>query len=121
MSTDVQETYFQADLDIEGEVYDRNRQSRRAGIIGGARAGTRGSTGVSGIGSNSGFEATNVEFEQIMDTGLRGPLRKGKWTVEEEHYANKIISYFNKGLLGIPNGTTLRSYLSEKLNWLVSG
>ena len=29
--------------------------------------------------------------------GLHGPLRKGKWTNEEEKYANKIISYFNKG------------------------
>ena len=46
-----------------------------------------------------------------------GQLRKGKWTLEEETYANKIILYFNKGLLSIPAGTTLRSYLSEKLHW----
>lgn len=44
-------------------------------------------------------------------------LRKGKWNPEEEAYANKIIHLFNKGLLPIPTGTTLRSYLSEKLNW----
>ena len=47
-------------------------------------------------------------------------LRKGKWTVEEENYANKIIYMFNKGILQIPTGTTLRSYLSEKLHWYVS-
>jgi len=44
------------------------------------------------------------------------PIRKGKWTIEEENYANKIILLFNKGLLPIPSGTTLRSYLSDKLN-----
>lgn len=46
-------------------------------------------------------------------------LRKGKWTNQEETYANKIISLFNKGLLPIGAGTTLRSYLSDKLHWLV--
>jgi hypothetical protein len=44
-------------------------------------------------------------------------LRRGKWTVEEENYANKIISLFNLGKLSILPGTTLRSYLSEKLQW----
>ena len=44
-------------------------------------------------------------------------LRKGKWTTEEEDYATKIISLFNRGLLPIGAGTTLRSYLSDKLNW----
>lgn len=44
-------------------------------------------------------------------------LRKGKWTVEEENYANKIIDLFNKGKLRIHQGTTLRSYLSDKLRW----
>lgn len=44
-------------------------------------------------------------------------VRKGKWTIEEENYTNKIISLFNRGQLPIPAGTTLRSYLSERLNW----
>lgn len=42
-------------------------------------------------------------------------LRKGKWTVEEENYANKIISLFNQGMLPVVVGTTLRTYLSDKL------
>lgn len=46
-----------------------------------------------------------------------GDLRKGKWTVEEENYANKIISLFNQGLLPVVVGTTLRTYLSDKLRW----
>ena len=43
-------------------------------------------------------------------------LRKGKWTTEEELYANKIIDLFNKGLLNVSSGTTLRSYLSDRLS-----
>lgn len=47
----------------------------------------------------------------------RAPVRKGKWTPEEEMYTTRIINDFNKGLLPLAPGTTLRSYLSEKLNW----
>lgn len=47
---------------------------------------------------------------------LSGPPRKGKWTFEEENYANKIIKYFNRGMLSIEAGTTLRSYLSDRLH-----
>ncbi len=47
----------------------------------------------------------------------RAPVRKGKWTPEEEVYTTRIINDFNKGLLPLAPGTTLRSYLSEKLNW----
>mmetsp|Transcript_12229 Transcript_12229/g.16042 ORF Transcript_12229/g.16042 Transcript_12229/m.16042 type:complete len:435 (-) Transcript_12229:508-1812(-) len=43
-------------------------------------------------------------------------LRKGKWTVEEEEFTTKIIHYFNTGVLQLPEGTTLRSFLAEKLN-----
>ena len=50
-----------------------------------------------------------------------GPLRKGKWTPEEEIYAHYIIDNFNKGLISLSRGTTLRSYLSDKLNWSVLG
>jgi hypothetical protein len=35
-------------------------------------------------------------------------LRKGKWTTEEEDYATKLISLFNRGLLTVEPGTTLR-------------
>ena len=36
--------------------------------------------------------------------------------IEEEEYTNKIIHYFSVGLLNLPEGMTLRSYLAEKLN-----
>eukprot|EP01038_Epipyxis_sp_PR26KG_P009443 gene9443-12724_t len=45
-------------------------------------------------------------------------LRKGKWTIEEERYTNKVIETFNAGILKLPDterGVTLRAYLSEKL------
>lgn len=45
------------------------------------------------------------------------PLRRGKWTIEEETYANAIIEAFEKGALqGCENGCTLRAYLSRKLH-----
>lgn len=43
-------------------------------------------------------------------------LRRGKWTVEEETYVARVIRDFNNGFLDAPAGTTLRTYLSDKLN-----
>ena len=62
--------------------------------------------------------AANVSFHDASSPmNCDAILRKGKWTTEEEDYANKIISLFNRGLLPIGAGTTLRSYLSDKLHW----
>ena len=44
-------------------------------------------------------------------------LRKGKWSEEEEALTKRLISSFNSGLLQVPVGTTLRTYLSERLFW----
>lgn len=49
-------------------------------------------------------------------TNANPGLRKGKWSEEEENYTTHIIHMFNSGTLPIESGTTLRSYLSEKLN-----
>ena len=43
-------------------------------------------------------------------------LRRGKWTAEEETYANRLISEFKAGLLPLTDGTTLRTFLSKLLN-----
>ncbi|EQC41290.1 hypothetical protein SDRG_01265 [Saprolegnia diclina VS20] len=43
-------------------------------------------------------------------------LRSGKWTPEEEKFTNTMIHYFRLGLLDIEDGTSLRWYLSKKLN-----
>jgi hypothetical protein len=45
----------------------------------------------------------------------QGALRRGKWTVEEEAYVARVIQDFNSGFLDAPAGTTLRTYLSDKL------
>lgn len=44
------------------------------------------------------------------------PLRKGKWCQEEEDYSVVLIDNFEKGVLQIPEGTTLRMYLANRLN-----
>lgn len=47
----------------------------------------------------------------------KGPsLRRGKWTPEEEAYANRLIQEFKAGLLPLTDGTTLRTFLSKLLN-----
>jgi len=51
-----------------------------------------------------------------ISSNKKEKLRKGKWTIEEEEYTSRIIQYFSTGLLTLPDGATLRSYLAEKLN-----
>lgn len=46
----------------------------------------------------------------------RQKLRRGKWTPEEEAFVARVIQDFNSGFLRAPAGTTLRTYLSEKLH-----
>ncbi len=46
----------------------------------------------------------------------KADLRRGKWTIEEEAYANRLIEEFKAGLLPIADGTTLRTFLSKLLN-----
>lgn len=46
----------------------------------------------------------------------RAPLRRGKWTPEEDAYANRLIQEFKAGLLPLTDGTTLRTFLSRLLN-----
>jgi len=43
-------------------------------------------------------------------------IRRGKWTPEEEAYANRLIEEFKAGLLPIAEGTTLRTFLSKVLH-----
>ena len=48
---------------------------------------------------------------------LQSPhLRRGKWTSEEEAYSYLLIKSFREGILPLPSGTTLRSFLSRVLN-----
>ncbi|KAG1706084.1 hypothetical protein DVH05_002645 [Phytophthora capsici] len=42
-------------------------------------------------------------------------LRSGVWSRAEEEYASALVSFFLEGLLDLPEGTTLRKFLAEKL------
>ena len=43
-------------------------------------------------------------------------IRTGKWTTEEQNYLDRIVDDFEKGLLPISRGTSLRLLLSKVLN-----
>ncbi|KAG5179151.1 hypothetical protein JKP88DRAFT_247567 [Tribonema minus] len=65
--------------------------------------------------SNSGdADAGRSRADSSSDKGMS--VRKGKWTPEEEAYTSRIIRDFNNGYLPLPPGTTLRTYLSDKLS-----
>ena len=70
----------------------------------------------SGTASSSGGGAPSTAAARAAAQRERAPLRKGKWTMEEEHFTTAIIREFERGMLSCPPGTTLRSYLSEKLH-----
>lgn len=70
-------------------------------------------------------QAQMMKAKQNMGTPTGGggggkkkgpPLRRGKWTPEEEAYANRLIQEFKAGLLPLTDGTTLRTFLSKLLN-----
>ena len=66
---------------------------------------------------SSEYKAMEKDIEQeIIKMNKKGELRRGKWTVEEEAYANRLIHEFKLGLLPLTDGTTLRTFLSKLLN-----
>lgn len=44
------------------------------------------------------------------------PMHQGKWTEAEEQYVEALIEAFKAGVVPIPEGTTLRVFLSSMLN-----
>eukprot|EP01038_Epipyxis_sp_PR26KG_P005265 gene5265-7316_t len=62
-----------------------------------------------GVGSSA---SVNLDQMKMKKAGLR----RGKWTTEEEFYANRLIYEFKLGLLPLTDGTTLRTFLSKLLN-----
>ncbi len=63
-----------------------------------------------------GLISTNSAGVVIESKVKKMGLRRGKWTSEEEHYANRLIYEFKMGLLPLTDGTTLRTFLSKLLN-----
>ena len=65
-------------------------------------------------GSNA---INNTEKGHLGGNGIKKvPYRRGKWTSEEEAYANRLIHEFKLGMLPLTDGTTLRTFLSKLLN-----
>lgn len=58
---------------------------------------------------------TTTTSRTVSIKNKKPSLRRGKWTLEEEAYVARVIRDFNYGYLNAPAGTTLRTYLSEKL------
>lgn len=84
----------------------------------------RSTTGVTPTTMQSSVLGVRKRSGSITATGVIGgaslagsgsQLRRGKWTTEEETYVARVIQDFNSGFLDAPAGTTLRTYLSEKL------
>lgn len=101
--------------DVEGDLVDESEQNEDDVSVLSSGSGTEDIllTEAASQSRGSSRKVRNRGNHAIASPGVR----KGKWTVEEENYTQKIISLFNRGKLPIPAGTTLRSYLSEKLNW----
>uniref|UniRef100_A0A7S3K268 Uncharacterized protein n=1 Tax=Aureoumbra lagunensis TaxID=44058 RepID=A0A7S3K268_9STRA len=59
---------------------------------------------------------TKEKNEKQLKARRENGLRRGKWTQEEEAYANRLIHEFKLGLLPLTDGTTLRTFLSKLLH-----
>lgn len=59
---------------------------------------------------------TNVPPVAKRSRPNREGVRRGKWTTEEQAYADRLIRDFEEGILPLENGATLRAFLSKKLN-----
>jgi len=74
------------------------------------------STASSDISSHGGNASGGSSSSSGTKKKTPHPLRRGKWTTEEEAYANRLINEFKSGLLPLTDGTTLRNFLSKLLN-----
>ena len=63
-----------------------------------------------------GLTSSSSSPTKKKTTARQHPLRRGKWTTEEEAYATRLINEFKSGLLPLTDGTTLRAFLSKLLN-----
>lgn len=60
------------------------------------------------------IEKNNNSLPKYFDNSIP---RSGKWSTEEETFANRLIIEFEAGsLMDCEDGCTLRSYLAKKLN-----
>lgn len=65
--------------------------------------------------ANTGSATNSNNGNKDNSDNHKANLRRGKWTPEEEAFARAVICDFNSGYLDAPIGTTLRAFLSGKL------
>lgn len=58
----------------------------------------------------------NVLDNSVSREDRSPPMHQGKWTSEEEDYVKCLIDAFKAGVVPIPDGTTLRIFLSRMLS-----
>lgn len=61
-------------------------------------------------------ESSMFDRHVRQKTQRNNSKRRGKWELEEERFAQKIIQGFLDGILPIERGTTLRSFLAKQLD-----
>jgi hypothetical protein len=62
--------------------------------------------------SSSSFSPVHARANSAMQL-----TRSGKWTIDEENFANRLVNEFEMGtLVDCEEGCTLRSYLARRLN-----
>lgn len=67
-----------------------------------------------GHAKSTGEEASaTIPQEEDMEDG---PMYSGKWTFEEEQFAEFLMHEFRNGNLPIADGTSLRGFLAKELH-----
>jgi hypothetical protein len=60
--------------------------------------------------------ADELPAPKRMSSNTRTKLHSGKWTPEENNYATCIVAHFRSGSMQIPDGSTLRAVLADRLD-----
>jgi len=65
--------------------------------------------------TNTTNESSSSSLPTIIAGGISPELRTGRWTAEETHYCDTLVSKFMAGRLPLPDGIKLNEFLSSML------
>lgn len=68
------------------------------------------------LSDGENFLSNDEGTDDSIETFREIPLRKGKWSIEEELYTERLVELFKAGLLNLKYGVSLRIFLAERLN-----
>jgi len=60
--------------------------------------------------------ADELPLPEKLCTHKRTGMHSGKWSPEENNYATCIVAHFRSGSMQIPDGSTLRAVLADRLD-----